>query len=282
MAKTKSTTLAGTMEQTVTRRRVLLGLGAATASAAVVVAPSVAKSETVARTENPELLKAHEALKDARNEFSEATDALAWIADEWKHLWPLAPEALLGCANADRYSHDDDAERDIIGRYIKRDTSALTHRLPTARQRQKSPFLCFSVLTPDEASERLEFWKKNTPKGRTEKALATNKATREKFITDFEEKLILAHRYRSETDSIRKAAGVQEAKDRIQATKENIAKIARDISLIEAFTHQGLLVKADALAENPLLKLEYELGDRGVLGDVGRFIQAVRDMGEVA
>lgn len=281
MAKTKTITLTAATEQTVTRRRVLLGLGAATASAAVVVAPSVAKSETVARTENPELLKAHEALKDARNEFAEATDALAWIADEWKHLWPLAPEALLGCANADRYGHNDDAERDVIGRFIKRDTSDLTKRV-SAQYRRDNTRVCFSVLSPEEAIERIEFWKNHKPKGRTEKALATNKATREKFITDFEEKLILAQQYRAETETVRTAAGVQQAKDRIQAAKENIAKIARDISLIEAFTHQGLLVKVDALAENPLLKLEYELGDRGVLGDVGRFLQAVRNMGEMA
>lgn len=281
MAKTKTITLAAATEQTVTRRRVLLGLGAATASAAVVVAPSIAKSETLARTENPELLTAYEALQDARKEFADAKNALEWLADEWRHLWPLAPEQLLGCANADRYGHADDAERDVIGRYIKRDTSDLTKRL-SARSRQENTRLCFSVISPEEASERLEFWKKNKPKGRTEKALATNKATREKFIIDFEERLILAQRYRAETETIRTAAGVQQAKDRIHATKENIAKIARDISLIEAFTHQGLLIKADALAENPLLNLEYELGDRGVLGDVGRFLQAVRDMGERA
>jgi hypothetical protein len=123
MAKTKTITLTAATEQTVTRRRVLLGLGAATASAAVVGTPTGAKSATVARAENPELLKAYKALQDARTEEAKAKDALEWLVDEWRHLWPLAPEALLGGANADRYGRDDNnAERDIAGRYLKRDT----------------------------------------------------------------------------------------------------------------------------------------------------------------
>lgn len=272
MAKTKTITLAEATEQTVTRRRVLLGLGAATASAAVVVAPSIAKAETVARKENPELLKAHTALKDARKEFEEAKDALTWIADEWKHLWPLAPEALLGCGHVDQAGRNEDAERDIIGRYIKRDTSDLTRRMSSAKFRRENPSICFAVMSPEEASELLEFWKSRVPKGRTEKALATNKATREKFIIDLEEKLILAHRYRAETEAIRKAAGVQEAKDRIETAKKHVRQVGIDISNIEAFTLEGLCIKVDALTENPLVGFDH-IG--GTPGEVARFLEAV-------
>lgn len=280
MAKIKTITLAAATEQTVTRRRVLLGLGAATASAAVVVAPSIAKSETVERKENPELLKAHEALKDARNEFAEATDALTWIADEWKHLWPLAPEPLLGCGNVDRAGRNEDAERDIIGRYIKRDTSDLTRRMSSAKFRRENPSICFAVMSPEEAREQLEFWKNRVPKGRTEKALAQNTATRAHFIADLELKLSLAIQYRAETDSMRKAAGVQQAKDRIETAKNHVRQIGIDISTIDAFTPQGLRIKADALTENPLMRLDH-MGRTP--GEVSLFLEAVcRMMGEMA
>lgn len=281
MANSKTITLDAATEQTVTRRGMLLGLGAATASAAVVVAPSVASSQTVTRKENPELLKVFEALEAARKEEEDAKDALEWLADEWRHLWPLAPEALLVNANADaRGSYGcSNAERDIIGRYLRRETSDLTRRRFTAKWRQMNPISCFSVMSPEEATESLDFWRNIVPKGRTEKSLATCKANRERAIAEFEENLILATRYRAETEAMRKAAGVQEAKDRIEAAKKSVRQIADDISYIEAFTNQGLRIKVNALTECPALMLQF--GGNGNLGPIGRFLEDVCLRGDI-
>lgn len=69
-------------------------------------------------SENPDLLQAHERMIAARTELADAKSALEWIADEWRHLWPLAPEELLGGANAG--FSDTTAERDIVGNRVAR------------------------------------------------------------------------------------------------------------------------------------------------------------------
>lgn len=85
-----------------TTRRTFLG-GAAAASLPVtagtcvaVTAIQVEAASPAVVVENPDLLAAYVRLQDAQAELHAAKDALEWIADEWRHLWPLARRTATG------------------------------------------------------------------------------------------------------------------------------------------------------------------------------------------
>ena len=174
----ESMTKAATADNMVSRRALLMGLAAASTAAAVVVAPDahgavVAQAHGISgdQAENPELISAYDKFCDACAELKEAQDTLEWLADEWRHQWPLAPEELLLGANAQDGRYTMPAERDIIGRYLVRDTSDLTKRL-APKFRRENWKTCFVIRTANEERQRLERLRRSTPTGRTEKALA--------------------------------------------------------------------------------------------------------------
>ncbi|MCA2377585.1 hypothetical protein ATU3C_12575 [Agrobacterium genomosp. 3 str. RTP8] len=202
-----------------TTRRNFIG-GAAAASlpvtATTCVAVTAIQAEAAAPApiaENPVLLAAYARLLDAQTELREAKDALEWIGDEWRHLWPLAPEELLGAWNANWGARNDGAERDIIGRFLLRDTSVLCKRL-AKKQRQETPRACFFVMTADEASEIIALWTDSAPRGKSPKAIARHFAHRERVLAKTQQHLALAREYEAETNRLRETAGVEEAMPR--------------------------------------------------------------------
>jgi hypothetical protein len=260
-------------------RRQTLGLMAAVAlppTAVVAAAPVITPTIT---NENADLLSAYDRLLQVRGELAAAEDTIEWLVDEWRHLWPLAPEELLGGANADRYGRDDDAERDIAGRYLKRDTSALTKRLPS-KWREKNTAVCFTVLTPEKARETIEFWSRQVPKGRTQKALEQRRARRDFFIKEYHQKLPLAQAYQKETARLREASGVEEVKQRISVAKAALTTVCGEISTIPAFTHEGLRIKAEAIKANAVFEGMKEIG--GLFGEMARFIESAIAVGGAA
>jgi hypothetical protein len=279
MANSKTITVAASMEPVLNRRQMLTGIAAASASVAVVATPSPAKSATVTNLpeENPDLLQAHADLLAARAEQEEAKAALEGLADEWKHRWPLAPEELLEGANAQSgYGVGKNAERDILGRYLMRDTSVLTKRF-TAKQHQETPRTCFYLLTAARAEEVISNLEKCTPSGRTEKSLARNRADLDEGIRSCRNRLPVAKAYEAETARLRMMSGVDAAKERIRQAELKIDNLASDISYLPALTQEGINIKADALAENSVLKSE--LRKFGVIGEIVHFVEAVRGLG---
>jgi hypothetical protein len=260
-------------------RRQTLGLMAAVTippTAVVAAAPIITPTIT---NENADLLAAYERLLQVRGELAVAEDAIQWLVDEWRHLWPLAPEELLGGANADCYGRDDEAERDIAGRYLKRDTSDLTKRLPK-KWREENTAVCFTVLTPEKAHETIEFWSHQVPKGRTQKALEQRRARRDAFIKGYQQKLPLAQAYQKETARLREASGVEEVKQRISVAKAALTTVSGEISTIPAFTHNGLRIKAEAIEANPFFEGMKDIG--GLFGEMARFIESAVAVGGAA
>lgn len=265
-----------------TTRRTFLG-GAAAASlpvtAGACVAVTAIQAEAAAPAtvaENPDLLAAYARLQDAQAELHAAKDALEWIADEWRHRWPLAPEELLGGSNANRGSRTDGAERDIVGRYLVRDTSSLRKRF-TDRQRQETPSACFFVTSQRDAAETLQELRERTPRGRNEKALAKSRADLNAAIERYEHKLALAQEYEAKTTSLRKAAGVAAAKGRINDAETRLAVISSEISKLPALTYDGLVIKADAIRASGVF--EALRRSEGVIPEMARFIEQVIAMG---
>lgn len=265
-----------------TTRRTFLG-GAAVASLPVAAGACVAVTAIQAGaaapapvSENPDLLAAYTRLQDAQAELRDAKDALEWIADEWRHLWPLAPEELLGGWNADRSARDDGAERDILGRFLLRDTSVLCKRL-CKKRRQEKPRACFFVMTADEAAEIIALWIDRAPRGRTPKAVAKHYTDRERVLFEYQGKLALAREYEAETCRLREAAGVEKAKYRAKVAENAFFDACSEISKIPAFGQEGLLIKAEAIYATGYMD-GFKHGE-GIIGEMARFIQQVIDMG---
>lgn len=224
--------------------------------------------------ENPDLLAAYARLQDAQAELRDAKDALEWIADEWRHKWPLAPEELLGVSGADRYLVDGKAETDIIGNFVYRDCRTLTKRL-SPQFRKIELHNCFSVTTSNEAQNWLEDFQQRRPRGRTPEALAKSQEAIDRNIREYGQRVDLAKIYEAETARLRTNAGVEEAKQRINNAEADIAFANNEISKIPAFTYEGLVIKAEAIKASGV----FEAAKRGVAMEVALLLQQIIDMG---
>jgi hypothetical protein len=263
-----------------TRRAFLKSAPAAIVSSAVLPASASAASASAVSAEpvaaSPALVEAYGRLRAAFVEEREAKEALEWIADEWRHRWPLAPEELLWGANADRCgSWRDTAERDIIGNIIHRDTSALGKRF-SAKFRSETPKTCFSVQTSESLQDTVDAWTEREPTGRTEKALARNRVRRTEVIQEYSQKVALARQYEAETERLRQAAGVSEAQDRVLEAKRQVASACRDISNLPATNVKDVLIKGEAILTDDLVKACKS--HPGILGDMVRFVQDTIDL----
>ena len=242
-----------------TTRRTFMG-GVAAASIPLSAATVAAGGEAVA--ELPELRNAHKRLVAAREELKEAKSALEWIADEWRHVWPLAPEELLGYRNADRSSgRTGNAECDIVGNFIYRD----------AKGRQKD---CFSVETSDDAQWWIDNFRRRKARGRTPETLRKSQEVIDRCLRVHQRQLDLAIAYQKKTAELREKAGVQAAKSRIKRAEKAVETVCTEISKIPAVDYAGLVIKADALRSNGI----FEAVSWGPLKEMRLFVQAVLDM----
>ncbi|NKL37469.1 hypothetical protein GFL49_27635 [Rhizobium leguminosarum bv. viciae] len=267
-----------------TRRALLWGLAAASTAAAVVVAPDAHGADVVRapslacdQAENPELISAYDKFYDACAELKEAQDALEWLADEWRHQWPLAPEELLLNANAQDNRHSTAAERDIIGRFLLRDTSTLTKRL-SREFREKTRQTCFTLLTSEKARELLDRWERHAPKGRTEKSLARNLAFREEAIKECTRDIALAERYEAQTARLRTISGVDAAQARVRDASTRMRKAADAVSRCDARTMAGLGMRADALTVTASDLIKLTESDGTPLGQFARLVKSVTEV----
>ncbi|MGR8923840.1 hypothetical protein ACU8MB_08835 [Rhizobium leguminosarum] len=267
-----------------TRRALLWGLAAASTAAALAVAPDAHGADVIQapslagdQAENPELIAAYQKLCDACVELKEAQQAREWLADEWKHRWPLAPEALLWGANAQDGRYIDDGERDIIGRYLLRDTADLTKRM-SAKYRRENPRTCFSILTSARAREIVADRKKSSPKGRTEKARARNQAMRDDAIRTYEQNIVLAEQYEAETARLRRISGADAVQLRVRNADARQRKAADEVSQCEARTVAGLGMKADALTVTASELMKITKSNDSPLGQLARFVNSVAEV----
>lgn len=261
----------------VSRRSLLLGMAAASAAVAVAPTPARPASESAAAPmgENPELVAAYDRFSEACTELKTAKANLDWLADEWRHRWPLAPEELLLNANADDKRHSTaGAERDIIGRFLLRDTSTVTKRL-SREFREKTRQACFTLLTSEKAREQLDRWERHAPKGRTAKSLARNLAFREEAIKDCTRDIALAEQYEAETARLRKASGADVALQRVKDADRKLNSAAAAVSFLPALTLEGVGMKATAagIGAHEMIKLVSE--DKSPLGQLARLAGSV-------
>lgn len=237
---------------TITRRSALklLPMGLASASIpAAMMADEAAASLPVIKaaegsTENPGIFKAYDALLAARDELAAAKSELEWLGDEWRHVWPLAPEELFRFPRAEsRYgNHAEDAELDLIGRPVMRDIASLPNRW-RGLNKQDMTSTCFSLETVERLENWLEHLVTRPPRGKTAKAIARHNASRE----DTERQLELAKRYEAAKEDVRQRSGVDQIQSRVDAARAAFSDAAVVVSEISVTTLDGLRMKAEAL-----------------------------------
>lgn len=258
------------------RRTILKGgiVLAATSHTAVAVADMPDAPPAAPIEENPDLIRANDDLIAARSDLKSAKNALEWFCDEWRHRWPAAPEKILGIANADRVYECENAETDIAGRFIYRDTGDLLVRM-TPEMQARTPRSCFAVERPDWLKERVAMWERPVT-ARTPKALAKKLAEQDRVLTKFREKLRLSESYWAETARLREASGVEQVKKRVADAERAVDVAADRVSRIPALTHSGLCIKAYAIAGGG--HFDRFLECTGILGEMSRLVSSMRDI----
>ncbi|MER8882578.1 hypothetical protein [Mesorhizobium sp. M0816] len=218
----------------VNRRRLLLGLAAAStaaAAAALTVAPP-AHSATVA--ENPELIRLGKQLPDASAEYLAALEEIEWIAAEWKHRWPLAPDEIT-------WPRGDytDGERDIAGRLLKRPGE---ERVRCVRDvRNLAAIVATDRPLRHNASEAM-------------------RARRAHWLARAKRELKLGKAYQAQTTRLRDISGMDLAKARAAAAKKSLSDLVTAIMEQPGTAMEGMLIKAQAVTTfNKAIARKYPL-----------------------
>jgi hypothetical protein len=186
------------------------------------------------------LLREHE---NATAEMALAIEERDWIAAEWRHLWPLAPEEILGGTNAHTRGHAK-AECDLAGKCLMRECAPLTKRL-SRDFRKNNEVQCFTVETPEDIEERLAFRRARKIRGRSAKGLARNRRRQAADLRRLRRSLVLARQYEAETKRIREISGIERAKQRIVDVRNSRTRIKNEILVYPAATAEGVAAKAD-------------------------------------
>lgn len=255
----------------ITRRSMLAAVPALGMAPSV---PTMASATDCAEApENPTLLAAYDGWLAAMEELADAKDDLAWLVDEWRHLWPLAPDEILRYANAGE--GDDNAERDIVGRRLIRETASIGK--PYSKEfRERWPKTCFAIFRAEEIAEDIASAKDRAVTGRTEKSREKNRKWRARYIAELETRLPLAEKYEAETARIREQSGVEGAKLRVKSAEQAAERAADAVSAASATTMLGVRLKAEVVVgetERVFKRVPF-----GVLGDGYRLARALLDI----
>lgn len=205
----------------------------------------------------------------------DAKDALAWLGDEWRHRWPLAPEEIL------RYTHaginDAFAERDIAGNRIFRATADLTKRL-SKEFRQKNERCCFCLHTADETAAHLDEVRDRKIAGRTDRARERNRRFHDRYVAELTERLRIAVEHEAETARLRAESGVEDAKLRVKNARADVERAVRTVSVASANSIVGLRMKAEVIVHEMERRWGGKNPDIGFLADGYHLARALLDV----
>jgi hypothetical protein len=209
------------------RRRLLIGLAAAsTAAAAMTVAPS---AHSATHSENPELIRLGGGLAAIAEEYRISAAERKAIVKEWKKVWPVAPDEII-CG---RWSRE--IERDITGAGI-------------AREGKKD---CLSIWSCDELEWYLSR-AKSILKGKAidKRSLGglPNRAAWEDELDRLVAQYTAASKYEAEKARVLKASGYKAADERKHAAAAALIGIINNIMAQSETTMAGVIIKAQALA----------------------------------
>lgn len=229
------------------RRRLLIGLAAASTAAVSPVAAHVA-----APVEHPELLALGDKLDAAVAETAAARDHKRAVIARWRGQWPSAPAAVCD-GHAIHSSHD--GERGLTGDLILASgASAPSYdavRAASFEQRRDNPDAYYPrcVGTAEWFASRRDNALTAIRRHRPRHPLsALDVAQLEIEAALYGDKAALAAAYEAECERVRKASGYAEAVARDKAAFHALAALVGAIIATPADTMAGVMVKAQALA----------------------------------
>lgn len=222
-----------------------------TAAASVGVgAPAVAhaleadSNVTALPQASPALREAYDAWRQACADIAGTKQDLEWLVDEWRHLWPLAPEPIVWRVNPPR--GEPTAERDLAGKRIYRDVAELRGRFVSFTKANNGR-ANFCVNTVEELTACLSMAKARKPKGRTASALEKNRNFLARYISDLETQLHHAQAYEAEKDRVRELSGVAEAKRKIADARNRASDAAATVGEMPAANATDIHLKAEVI-----------------------------------
>lgn len=222
------------------RRRLLLGLAAASVGAAV--APVAFSSEPLAAPENSALSILGDALPELTAEAA-AADAAYWaIVREWEPRWPVAPDALV----LHRYD-ERRLERGLRGWAINvdGDPAAITSGLQ-ARCIETAADIRRQVQMLDDYMRRV---RSKHPLSADDLAISADKRLQ------LVERLSVADGYEAARRDVLEQSGYAAADARCKAANDALAAHAGKIMAESPVTMAGVMIQAEALEAFGMLRL---------------------------
>lgn len=230
------------------RRRLLIGLAAAsTAAAAPIAVPAASPPE------NPELLALADQLDAAVAETAAARAHKQAVINEWWWEWPSAPAAICE-GHAIHHDYNGPGERGLTGVPILASGDVVPsydqRREASWEARRDNPDAYYArVVGKSEAfADARDGTLKAIRRKRQHPLIPHIRAELEQRLAEHANKAKVAAEYEAECERVRKASGYAEAVARDKAAFDALAALVGAIMAAPAATMAGVMVKAQALA----------------------------------
>ncbi len=240
------------------RRRLLVGLAAASAGATLAWGAAFATSTLPPAplapvSENPELVRLGDAFPALVAEFFDAAEKRQAIIKKWWSRWPLAPDVLTyedACNNANRWerSFTGDAIMPDGSTYRRKEGSEWWERGPTPRAVRTAAELGAAVDNLRSAMRR----KRKYPFAPFNAFYLYEPHIRtidehELALAELTEMHVAAVAYEADKERVLAASGWTAAKARDEAADKALSEAIAAIMAIRATTLEGVVIKAQAL-----------------------------------
>jgi len=223
------------------RRRLLLGLAAASTAAAVPAA-ALATTEPAPVPENPELLCLGDMLPGVEADMIDAEADYWRIYRDWSPSWPIAPDAITWTST---WGTDSKRERNILGWGMLPDGSTYNVPQPYVSDHPQPRY----VNTADDYRREIDELQKKLRRSRPKHPLSASEvADIEAAISMARGNLELASTYEAAKEGVKAASGIEAAIARRRTTQEALAELVGKIMAQPEQSMAGVLIKAQALA----------------------------------
>jgi hypothetical protein len=219
-------------QPTVTRRRLLLGIAAASASAAALTMPN--DTHAAAIEENPELVRLGDELPRIAEDYNSARAAKNAALLAWSSRLPRAPDAI----TAPGWSwSSDDSERSLDGTPLVRTGESYARRVWSAAA------LANEAKRGERVLRGTSFEKNKNGKHR--------RLTRDEYrqlVDGYYEKYAVARDYEAERDSIKAQSDIDSVQKRLDDAEKAFSEALKAILREPDRTMVGVVIKAQAIA----------------------------------